>query len=274
MHIGGGFMSRPVQQYVQSQGRKLLAGFEELREKHKDSDVKGAGNEGIIEEFIQRHFPFKVVVRNTSIIDTNDQRSDEVDVVVCNEDQPFLSRTSIPDLLIAEGVDFVLQVKANLTTSEIRRMVRNCQSVKRLTRVTSDHDSILVDAEADIPFFVDRIPYICIAFTSSLRLPTIANRLREECKAIPIEEQPDEVFVLGKGMVVNARNGEGTLARGEVGFLPLGLGDELGDWTLLGLMRSIYLIMPRFRRWQYPVLHYLSTGVYVGGKVLMRPPRQ
>ncbi|HYT94733.1 MAG TPA: DUF6602 domain-containing protein [Gemmataceae bacterium] len=267
-------MPRPVHQYVKSQGRKLLAEFEELRGKHKDPDVKGGGNEGIVKEFMQRHLPFKVVVQNTSIIDTNDQQSDELDVVVCNEDQPFLSRTSIPDLLIAEGVDFVLQVKANLTTTEIRRTVRNCRSVKRLQRVTSDNDYILVDAPADIPFFVDRIPYICFAFESRLRLSTVANRLRDECQNTPIEEQPDAVFVLGKGMVVNARNGEGTLAHGQVGFQTASLVDELGDWTLLGLMRSIYLMMPRVRRWQYPVVHYLSTGIYTGGKLLMRSPQK
>src|SRR6266498_3698553 len=237
-------MPRPVHQYVKSQGRKLLAEFEELRGKHKDPDVKGGGNEGIVKEFMQRHLPFKVVVQNTSIIDTNDQQSDELDLV--------------------------LQVKANLTTTEIRRTVRNCRSVKRLQRVTSDNDYILVDAPADIPFFVDRIPYICFAFESRLRLSTVANRLRDECQNTPIEEQPDAVFVLGKGMVVNARNGEGTLAHGQVGFQTASLVDELGDWTLLGLMRSIYLMMPRVRRWQYPVVHYLSTGIYTGGKLLMR----
>ncbi len=265
-------MLRPVDKYLQSQGRKLLVEFEDTRAKHKDPDVKGGGNEAIVGNFIQAHFPSKIVVRNTSIIDTSNQQSDEVDLAVCNEDQPFLSRASVPDLLIAEGVDFVVQVKAKLTTGEIRRIVHNCQSVKRLTRVSSNPDEIHLDAEADVPFFVDRIPYISLAFESALRLPTVADRFRTECQNIPIEEQPDVVFILGKGMVLNARNGEGTLGHGRVGFDFQGLVFEDGDWTIFGLIRCIYLIMPRFRRWQYPVLHYLGSGLYTGGKKLVRAP--
>ncbi len=265
-------MLRPIQTHLRSQGRRLLSEFEALKEEQRDSDVKGGGNEAIIAEFIQRHYSTRIVVRNTSIIDTNDQQSDEVDVIVCNEDQPFVSPTSVPDLLLAEGVDFVLQVKAILTSDEVRRVVHNCRSVKRLRRIHGGHDQVFLDVEADAPFFVDRIPYLCIAFQSGLSLPTVAERLQAECEHVPIEEQPDAIFVLGRGMVVNARNGEGTLAHGFTGFNDQGLVDDLGDWTLLGLIRCLYLMVPRFRRWQNPLIHYMGTGLYGGGKLLQRPP--
>ncbi len=244
-------MLRPIQTHLRSQGRRLLSEFEALREEQRDSDVKGGGNEAIIAEFIQRHYSTRIV---------------------CNEDQPFVSPTSVPDLLLAEGVDFVLQVKAILTSDEVRRVVHNCRSVKRLRRIHSRHDQVFLDVEADAPFFVDRIPYLCIAFQSELSLPTVAERLQAECEDVPIEEQPDAIFVLGRGMVVNARNGESTLAHGFTGFNDQGLVDDLGDWTLLGLIRCLYLMVPRFRRWQNPLIHYMGTGLYAGGKLLQRPP--
>jgi hypothetical protein len=76
----GRAMLRPIQTHLRSQGRRLLSEFEALREEQRDSDVKGGDNEAIIAEFIQRHYSTRIVVRNTSIIDTNDQQSDEVDV--------------------------------------------------------------------------------------------------------------------------------------------------------------------------------------------------
>jgi hypothetical protein len=265
---------RPIQTHLRSQGRRLLVEFEALREEQRDSDVKGGGNEAIVAEFMRRHYSTKIVVPNSSIIDTNDQQSDEIDVIVCNEDQPFVSRTSVPDLLLAEGVDFVVQVKAILTSDEVKRVVRNCRSVKRLRRIHTSHDQVFLDAEADVPFFVERIPYLCFAFQSDLSLPTAAARLQAECAEVPLEEQPDALFVLGRGMVVNGRNGEGTLAHGFTGFNDQDLVDDLGDWTLLGLLRCLYLMVPRFRRWQNPLIHYMGTGLYAGGKLLQAPPPQ
>jgi hypothetical protein len=104
-----------------------------------DSDVKGAGNEQIVAELIQNNMAHKAIVTNCSIIDARDRRSSEVDVAICNEYQPFLSRRQA-EILLVEGVDAVVQVKARLDGREIKRIVRNCQSVKRLERSASKGD--------------------------------------------------------------------------------------------------------------------------------------
>jgi hypothetical protein len=216
--FGGGVAMRPIQRHLRNQARSLQREFEDLREEQRDPDVKGGGNEEIMATFIERHFSSKMVVLNTSVIDSNDQQSGELDIVVCNEDQPFVSRTSKPELLIAEGVDFVLRVKAILDAKEVKRTIANCKSLKRLKRVHSVNDQFWIDSVADAPFFVERIPYVCIAYSSKLSLSTIADHFGAGCRGIPLEEQPDAIFVLGRGMVLNARSGEGTLAHGHVGF--------------------------------------------------------
>jgi hypothetical protein len=110
-----------------SYARNLRAEFERLRSAQKDSAVKGAGNEMIVGQFLEQHLQPRRVVYNSSIIDAKGGQSDEVDVAVCNFEQPFITGDRA-QLLLVEGVDVVVQVKAMLNTTEIKRRAASPRS--------------------------------------------------------------------------------------------------------------------------------------------------
>jgi hypothetical protein len=246
---------RPIQAYLTYQASSLRNEFNQLRQMQKDSDVRGAGNESIMARFCERHFASKVVCTNTTIIDSFDRQSDELDVVVCNADQPFLTGDSSPQILVAEGVDFVIQVKATLTSTEVKRIISNARSVKQLIRTGNVGDQIYGRLDADIPLFVNRIPYVCVAFASRLKLTSAAQHFERACQEVPLEEQPDAIFVLDRGMIVNARAGGTTIGHDYRGFDAA----DLGEQTLLGLMYVLYKVVPRFLRWNSPLINYMGS---------------
>lgn len=242
-----------IVEYLASQERTLTESFKRIRKAHNDSDVKGSANEGTVADFLRDHIVADSVVTNVQIIDSTGASSSEIDVCICNNDQPFAPCPG--QIVIAEGVDFVVQVKAILSTKEIARSLRNCESVKRLIRKTHAGDMVY-SAEKDIPHYVDRIPYFIIAFESELKLESAAERLYESLQETPLENQPDALFILNQGVIFNFRTGEGFTWLKE-GVNLTGLFALRTDRTLTEFLTYILRIVPRFTRFTSPLLHYL-----------------
>src|SRR6266498_2107400 len=164
---------RPIHTYLEHQERKLLLDYEGIRKTHKDPDVKGTVNEGIVAEFLTKHMAGRGIAKNSEIIDSYGDRSDECDVCVCNEDQPFHATSG--DVLIAEGVDCVIQVKGCLTGTEIDRTIKNCRSVKQLRRRAREGELTHTHKD-DIKYHLERIPYFVLALSSRVSLETATLR--------------------------------------------------------------------------------------------------
>lgn len=122
-----------IEEYFEQHGKELTARFARIRAAHQDSHVKGGANEAAVAELLRQHLADRRIVTNSSILDTRGELSNEVDVAVCNSYQPFLTAEG-EQLLIVEGVDAAVQVKARLTATELERLVSNAASVKRLER--------------------------------------------------------------------------------------------------------------------------------------------
>jgi cellulose synthase/poly-beta-1,6-N-acetylglucosamine synthase-like glycosyltransferase len=116
-------------------GPRLQQEFQSIRRKLSDSDVKGSQNERALTEFLRQHVPSDFIANTAQMLDARDQQSDEIDIVVCNDYQVF--REPANGLFIAEGVDFVVQVKAQHTTQELERIFKNSATVKRLERTSA-----------------------------------------------------------------------------------------------------------------------------------------
>jgi hypothetical protein len=247
-----------IDDYWREQGVELRSQFARIRRSHKDSDVKGTGNEAILAEFIQENMAARSLVVNSSIIDANGQQSDEIDVAICNEYQPFLARKRA-ELLIVEGVDAVVQSKARLDGGEITRTVNNCRTVKKLVRYSHAGDQTFV-SEQDMPHTVFRVLYIGFAFETALTPQTAVEKLRRACEEVPPEEQPDAFFVLGKYSIVNVRENAGATQVQHSDGTP-GRGFELvgaAEDTLADFMRMLYTMSPRILRWNHPLGGYTT----------------
>lgn len=242
-----------IESYLEVQSHRLREDFERIRANYTDSDAKGSANEKVVAEFLQKHISAEFVVTNAEIIDSYGEASSEVDICVCNRDQPF--NPSPSQILLAEGVDFVVQVKAYLTSGEIDRVIGNCDGVKKLRRKASKGDFTLAKVE-DIPYYLDRIPYIVLAFSSALKLETVLEKLIEKLKDVALEHQPDAIFILNTGTIWNFREGKGKTWKSKGKPIAGLCAAYSGEQTLLEFMRFIHVFVPRFHRTVSPLVHY------------------
>jgi len=160
-YLGWPFEQAPdaVQAYWNQRARELGTKFSGVRGTQRDTAVRGSANEDIVAAFLSSTLHPRRIVKRTSIIDASGHQSGEVDIAVCNEDQPLLGQDGDSPLLIIEGVDVVIQVKARLTSKEIERIRDNCMSVKSLHKLRGSDDDHHDNAHADPAQFLDHEAY-------------------------------------------------------------------------------------------------------------------
>lgn len=248
-----------IQESFEKYAKVLATKFEAIRAAASDSDVKGSANEEIISEFFSGCVPSWSVVNNSQILDAENRISDEIDVCVCNQDQFFIQPGS--GVLLADGVDFVVQVKAVLTDQELDKIIKNAATVKALEKKPSGGDTVQIP-ENFPQEWVNRIPYLVFAFSSQLGPATIKQRLREKCTDVDLVIQPDALFVLDRGLYfMNCRDGRGH-------HLP-GAGHQVTDWvglktkesTLFEFIRFGIQRVPRIVRVSSPIKNYMPSSV-------------
>ena len=252
----GGCQVGAVEDYWAGVAAGASAEFARIRAVHADSSVKGAGNEGIVAEFMQSNTGARRVATNSTIIDRSGGASDEVDVAVLNESQPFWTRRS-GELLIAEGVDATYQVKAVLTSGELRRGVRNALSVKQLVRVLPMGSTASAVNDEDGTRFIDHIPFFIFAFTSQITAETALRVLRDSVET-DYALQPDGVFVLDGWSLINVGSNAGSLQVGppEARGLQQVRGDQSALVNMLWchhifLRKRVDLVSPIVQYWPF-----------------------
>ena len=196
-----------IDEFWNAGAQALQGSFNRTRKAHTDPSIKGGANEETLGDFLRENIsPHRIALRS-SIIDADGQRSDEVDVSVINEYQPLWTGDR-EQLLIAEGVDAVYQVKARLSAGELRRAIKNAESVKRLRRYAA---GMISANEPDTDRFIHRIPFFTFAYTSNISADAAVKLLTDEFEGTPWHQQPDGVFVLDEWSVVNVGGNDGTL---------------------------------------------------------------
>ena len=260
-------MNNQIEQYLLKQSEILNAEFAKIKSIYGDSDVKGGQNEKIIAEFIEKNYNSNFNSIGVEIIDSYGNRTDEIDVSINNQYQPFSAEYGQP--LIAEGVDFVIQVKKTITTQEIDRIIKNCKRLKLLQRKPNKDDKLYGNI-GDVDYLVTRIPYIVIASESQLTFGTISKKLNQEYSNTRYEEQPDIIFVLDRGFIINFKEGKGrtwTLANDNklVGFCSV----HSTDKTLFELIRYIHSYIPKSSKMTHPLNNYFPNQIdyKIDGKI-------
>ena len=236
-----------IDAYFAAAEANLWQEFQQRRLILTDSDAKGGANERAVGDFLQKHVGAARIALNKQVIDSHSMTSREMDVCVCNINQPSVD---IP-LIFAEGVDFVVQVKAILTDAELPRIVKNCESLKRLERRFSIGDEIFARPE-EIPFVVGRIPYFVLAFESTLSLHTLKERLlRLLEEELPVH-WPDGLFVLDQGAIQHIQFADGSSMRTT----------ETGDNTMVKFLQQIHSVAHNSRRLRSPLIYYFPTDMF------------
>lgn len=262
-------MNKTIEDYLLKQSKILNIEFEKISNIYKDSDVKGGQNENVVAQFIKENYNANFTSIGAEIIDSFGSHTDEIDVCVSNSYQPFSSQYGQP--LIAEGVDFVVQVKKTISTQEVDRIIKNCSRLKNLIRKPNDKDKVVnIGGQDDIKHLVSRIPYIVIAIESQLTLETLVEKLNAKYADKEHVFQPDALFVLSRGSIINFREGNGRTWITESGKKSIGFTiAHTKEHTLFEFMRYIHSFIPHVERQIHPLNNYFSTdlGYKIIGKV-------
>jgi hypothetical protein len=232
---------------------ELRSNFERARIAHIDSAIKGGLNEQILATFLRQNLGVQRIALKSAIIDAEDHRSDEVDVSVVNENQPLWTG-DLHQLLIAEGIDAVYQVKARLSTDELRRAIANAKSVKKLFRPLGS-GSVARASDSDGPRFIDRIPFFIFGYTSNISAESALKLLGDELADIPWDQQPDGIFLLDGWSIINVGDNAGSLKVGPPEARGLNVVD--GQYSSLATMLWCHtMFVHRAIHTQHPLVRY------------------
>jgi hypothetical protein len=161
--------------------------------------------ENAFRSFIRRFFPNPYRVVKGKIYDFYENGpSASIDCVLVNPTHPNLIDTGDKfQLLLADGVDLVIEVKPDLANaSELKRALEQGLSVKKLRRIKSpillsrNKPAYVIEASKQIPFFI---------FTQKVK-SDLEKTVHEIIswyveRSVPVEEQLDAIAILGVGIL-------------------------------------------------------------------------
>lgn len=245
-----------IDQYFDLIQQELDLRLRRSRQQNSDSESKGVAAERFLGEVFERYLAPSRPTYRRQIIDSKGGKSDEIDLIFCNWAQPSVET----ELLLAEGVDYAIGVKSVLTKPEIRSLVANAASVKGLSRALGAGETAYANDQTG-PLFVDRVPYIGFALESQLSFETAHQYLAECCTDVDPLLQPDAMFVLGRGAMINSRNRfhlRGERAQGWIGL-------PFPDRALLEFFNFAIGLVPRIVRAGVALRPYLNqvTSLHV-----------
>lgn len=142
--------------------------------------------------------------------------------------------------------------------------MKNCQSVKRLTSKHDQGEHLMCPKGVRVDD-LERIPYFVFIFLSELSLETLHDRLNMKCQPIPVQSQPDALFLLDRGAAfINCRDGSANHpyeASGKplVGWLRL----KPEGGILIEMLRVINMHVPLLHRLRPPLIHYFQGATYL-----------
>lgn len=189
---------------------------EELTQAFRKASVSGRGTpehvafdrETALRELLARYFPYPYHVVKGNISDSYGKRSASIDAIVVNPVHPHtMLRERSPFFLAAEGVDYAIELKPDLSNSaEIERALSQMRTVKMLRRAT---DGLLIGRKrlsAPLRELVLRIPCILFAERTYSNMQHLIERIVSYYKTngVPTAQQIDMICFADGRLVMNS----------------------------------------------------------------------
>lgn len=184
---------------------RLKLAFNEASSKFKTPEDVAQHRENALKVFLREFLPPTFILGKGEIIDSNGNRSRQVDVIICNQYHPFTISSSGYGLFFAEGVACAIEVKSDLSAKEeLKQAMLQVQSIKKLER--KPLGDLMYGSEYDLER-MRRIPSIIFTYQSpSLdKLKQNVKEIQEEL-TIPVEETIDAIVSLEKGIIYNIKD--------------------------------------------------------------------
>lgn len=150
----------------------------QLASEFRKASIQGKGTsqevaefrENAVQSFLSRYFPFPHRIAKGKVRDSFGGIAASIDCVICAPNHPYtVSARDKFSLLLAEGVDSVVEVKPNIADkAELHRALEQGLTVKKLRRTTTS----LIHEHHHLSEWAKRVPFGVFSM---------------QCKAAPIE---------------------------------------------------------------------------------------
>lgn len=165
----------------------------------KHPGTVGSVRELFIREFLQSHLPDNLRITSGIIFDSKDNSSKQQDLVLYRANFPKIGMPKA-DLLFVEGVLATIEVKSNLTVSNIGTVLENILSVKKLQR------SIMGTSDIGVTHNFPLRKTLSVLFSyNGSELNQIEDEIGERGINVlgeSIDNLPDMVIVLNRGSLI------------------------------------------------------------------------
>jgi hypothetical protein len=195
-------MDRLIQQHFSRLTTSLLA-ISDRFDLPDHGDIKGYCREALISDFFETHCPTMLEYSTGEIIDSHENRSGQIDVLITSKVSPKLPLLNSAKLVFSECVVASVEVKSTLTTasdwsksSHLKSIFQQTRRIKKMVRKGVERPP-------------RPIPVLAICFQG----PTIETLLKHvigyslEFHCSPYEFCPDVISVLSRGYSVCHDNG-------------------------------------------------------------------
>lgn len=171
---------------------------------------RGSSAEATMRAFLRNYLPLSNRIGEGEIVDTKGNTTTQLDIIIANENQPYINEIGTPGLYIIEGIDCAGEIKTNLNSNDILTIIKSCKRFKELQINFTGGMSYF--NKSDERRFVKRKPYFVFAFKSQMTIETIYKKLISyyQKNNIPIEFQIDGFFCLDRGTIINFGDGKGS----------------------------------------------------------------
>jgi hypothetical protein len=246
---------------------RLAAELARARATMDHATSKGDILEAAARSFLRAHLPSRLNVGQGEVIDLRGERSRQVDVIITDEDHPFVFPPAEPGVHLVEGVAAGGEIKAALTTSNLDDIILKGLKFKRLRPNFSPGDTILANDSDRARFYTSR-PFFALAFEKQASVEAINDRLLN-CPTFKMshEEQMiyplDALFVLNHGSYINFHDGAGAFQfRSEEALEHSRAGWQFISHkqspVLMQLFLWLHAVMPRIHRFSNISTLYLN----------------
>lgn len=197
----------PLDQLLSSAEDQLWSDFDRARV-FDHSGVIGSAREGAVARFLREHLPERFVVTTGQAVDASGLLTPQLDLILYDShlSAPLLRHPTGPELVPAEALIAVVEVKSKFTREEATRCVRAATSLSQLDVYGENFVASRVGG-ADAADGAPRCMYSILAFESDLSAADWAasewKRLREVTSETNADvSRIDRLTVLSRGLLV------------------------------------------------------------------------
>lgn len=135
----------------------------------KHGDVTGLAREGFIKMFLKENLPSLVDFCTGEILDRNDNRTGQIDVIIQSALSPKINLFGDIQISLADFVLGIIEVKSTLTTasidknSHLKSSLETFRKVKALKRKKNLYE-YRNSAKGAVPFYLNNTPCFLVAY--------------------------------------------------------------------------------------------------------------